>query len=103
MKTYDENSSYEEKAIDLETGEVLTPAPKKTTNSMRTLLNWGIERRGSLFPTPMKQFAAFKRAKTAKITPDRLMARWEEMERDKFWREKGFDWADVVNSFNKRP
>lgn len=104
MKTYDENSSYEEKTIDLDTREDITPSVKATTGaSMKSLLNWSEQRREQKFGTPLKQFAAFKRAKAAKISPSRLQDRWCEMEADKFWSVKGFDWSNVVMSFDKRP
>ena len=104
MKTYNEENPYEEKSIDLETGEITTHDKKSTVGaSMKFLLNWGEERRGYKVVNAPKQYKAFKRAMQAKITPDRLQARWVEMESDKFWLANGFDWMDVVNSFDKRP
>lgn len=104
MKSYNEENPYEERAIDIETGEEITPVAKPTVGaSMKFLLSWAEERRGQKFSTPGKQYAAFKRAKTAGIKPGQLQDRWEEMEEDKFWREKGFDWTNVVSSFDKRP
>lgn len=103
MKGYNENSSYEEKAIDLDTGEEITSNNKSMVGaSMKFLLNWSIERRGFPFVNNLKQYAAFKRARLAKIQPDDLRARWQEFEVDKFYKEKGFDWGMVVSSFDKR-
>jgi hypothetical protein len=103
MKTYDENKSFEEPSIDMETGEANTNAPVKGVGaSMEHLLNWSIERRGFPFVNKLKQYSAFKRAKAAKIQPEDLRVRWQEFEVDKFYKEKGFDWGTVVSSFDKR-
>ncbi len=102
MRNYNEENPYEEKAIDLETGEEVHLPVKGVGESMKSLLSWAEERRGFKFVNVIKQLAALKKARSAKIQPYHLKERWEELERDQFWAKRGFDWMDVVSSFNKR-
>lgn len=78
------------------------PKEAKISESMAHLLQWSEERRGGKFAHSKRQIEAFLAMKAIEIKPDRAKARWEEMEKDKFWREKGFDWQNVLNSFDKR-
>ncbi len=97
------SDSYEE-AIDIDSGEKISEPKSAGTDVYWELLRWGEERRGSpFFKTSIKkQFKAFSLAKAEEIMPDRLQERWQKFEKDKFWIEKGFDWMDVVMSFNKK-
>ncbi len=108
MKPYSELNSSDsyDPQIDLETGEEIVPAKKiKATDKFWELINWSTKRRGAPFlkQAIKKQFKAFAIAKDNKIGPTDLKERWIEMEDDKFWRNAGFDWMDVVTSFSKKP
>ena len=103
LGTHFADGSDGEDVIDADTGEVAAPPVKKGVLPMyRALLKWAEEKRGFGFPNATKQYAAFKAAKLAGITPDQLKARWCELARDDFFKTKGFDWTSVVSSFNRK-
>lgn len=91
-------------AIDVDTGET-TEIEKRILKGGKTvaeLLKWSEERRGSRFVQRAKQVLAICRMKAAKIAPDVVKDRWLELEEDKYWSVKGFDWTTVANSFDKK-
>ncbi len=108
MGSYREDASgdsYEE-AIDIDTGEPVRSKPKeKVLPIYQELMEWAEKRRGRKFMpgTEKKQYKAFKSARTFGLNPSQLKQRWMDMEGDKFWADKGFDWMTVVYSFNKKP
>lgn len=65
-----------------------------------SLAGWAEKRRGFKFTSIPAQLGAIGRAKRAGVSPTRLKNRWEELENET-WRN-GFDWVDVVKSFDKR-
>lgn len=69
------------------------------------LVLWAEEERGAPFLAThrLKQYKALKIARENKIKSADLKERWQEMASDKFWASNGFDWLNVVNSFNKKP
>lgn len=69
------------------------------------LIAWSERERGFPFlkTARLKQYAAFKIAGENGIPHKALVERWEEMSTDKFWQEKGYDWMNVVTSFNTKP
>lgn len=84
------------------------PKPKTDRTSKEVyfrLIKWAEGERGFPFlkGSITKQFAAFKEAKANGLKPSQMQERWGEMAGEPFWEEKGFDWMDVVKSFNKRP
>ena len=95
-------SDFFEDVVDADSGEVVKDKRTNATKSYREMLAWGENRRGAKFINITKQFKAFSVAKGAGVGPDRLRERWCEFETDNFWSKKGFDWLDVVNSFDKR-
>jgi len=96
------SDSYEE-TIDLETGDKVREAFKVNKNiAYKKMIEWAEKRRGFVFMNIPKQKKAFSQAVKYGIQPSSLYDRWEEYEKDKFWIGKGFDWMDVVVSFNKR-
>lgn len=98
----DSSDSYED-VVDSESGEIVPDVIKTDKNEAYwKLLNWSKERRGSGFMNVKKQFGAFKMARLAGIQPNELQERWIEFESNKFRIENGFDWRDVVNSFDKK-
>lgn len=76
--------------------------PKNTSKRYQELVEWLRDLTGAPMPVLGKQYAALKRAREADISVTRLKDRAEELMTDSFYRDKGFDWADVVSSFNKR-
>lgn len=90
-------------SYDPDTGErVKAVAKSKASESMMHLLTWAAKRRGFAFTNNGKQFAAMKLMKTAGIGPMAIRNRWIEMESDQYWRDKGFDFVAVANSFDRR-
>ena len=84
-------------------GEPVSPSHPKTGESMKLLLKWAEDRRGRKFTRPLVQFTAMKRMRMAKISPQAIRDRWQEMENDKYWEGKGFDFASVAASFDRKP
>ena len=105
---YDENKFSDEYDVipTDEFGNAL-PSERKPKNSklvaMTGLLKWAEARRGGKrFVNWKKQFTAMKKMKEAKISPTAIKERWEEMENDNFWKDKGFDFMSVANSFDRK-
>lgn len=76
--------------------------PKK--DAYLSMVRWAEAERGFPFLSGSitRQFAALKEAKDNKLQSVQLKERWQEMGEDKFWGDKGYDWMDVVKSFNKK-
>ena len=106
IRGYDENNPSEDlPAFDVDSGESRGPeAPRGKKEAYKALLRWAEDLRGFPFlPAGIpKQYKAFSMASAAKLSAADLKRRWIEMKDDKFWGSKGFDWFDVVNSFNKK-
>jgi len=75
-----------------------TPTPR----GYEDMCKWAEKQRGFPFVVRSKQYAALKRAKLAGLKAAELKERWEEMEGMEFWQNNGFDWTNVVASFDKR-
>lgn len=108
LGAYDESKSSDEfeSVIDADTNDTPT-LPRKATKesasaSYMEMIIWAQRRRGFNFVNAPKQFKAFSRAKEAEILPSKLKERWIEMETDPFWSKNGFDWLNVVDSFDKK-
>lgn len=69
------------------------------------LIRWSEHERGFPFlkTHKVKQYRAFKIANDNELTREQLRERWEEMSTDEFWQKTGFDWMNVVSSFNTKP
>lgn len=95
---------YEEPKID-EDGNIL-PEEKKVSGkggqAMKELLGWAKSVHGRKFTNAVKQFAAMKRARIAGFGPEDIKRKWNEMEQDDFWSEKGFDFNEVVSQLSKK-
>jgi hypothetical protein len=75
------------------------PLKKEVTNH---LFEWSERRRGFKFVNYPKQMKAFRVAKDANLKPEQLKQRWIEFETQDFWKDKGFDWTNVISSFDKK-
>ena len=107
MQKYNESdpSDSYEPTIDAETRESTNPAdpPKKNGKvSLLEVVRWAEKRRGRSFLNMGKQFNALSIMKKAKMHPNAIANRWIEMESNYFWSTKGFDFRDVLNSFDKK-
>ena len=106
FKAYDEAASFEEYSVDIDGEESADDGAPAVSQSVlkkyREMLDWSTKRRGFAFFSPPKQYKAFALARRKDISPGRMQERWTEFEGDKFREENGFDWMDVVMSFNKR-
>jgi len=94
-------SDSNELQIDSETGDEIR-ATLKAKNSMLKLLRWAEKRKGMPFANAGKQFKAMKMAKTAGYDSRDLALKWLEMEEDKYWRNKGFDFMNIINELDKK-
>lgn len=105
MGSYREDSSADshEEVVDFDTGETVKAKPRAGVLPIyKDLVEWSEKRRGFKFISVVKQYKAFKEAKTFGLGPADLKNRWLDLEADKFYAEKGFDWTTVVYSFNKK-
>ncbi len=106
MGSYSEDraSDSHEEVVDLETGEVAKPKERAgVLPAYKELVEWAEKRRGFKFISVPKQYKAFKEARTFGLDPLRdLKPRWVKMQDDPFYKDKGFDWATVVYSFNRK-
>lgn len=94
--------SYE---IREETSSVKEPEDDpRITAGYKSMIAWAESQRGFPFlkGSTLKQFKALKVARESGIKSTPLKERWVEFSEDEFWKDKGFDWMDVVRSFNKR-
>jgi hypothetical protein len=82
---------------------VIRTPQTKGGRSMAELLAWAVARRGARFPNIPKQYAAMKRMKNAGVPPERIKDRWFELENDRFFKDKGIDFAVVASSFDRKP
>lgn len=78
--------------------------PSQLLEAYKSMVRWAEgEREFPFLKSKMtKQYAALKEAKENNIKAAQLKERWQEFAGDKFWSEKGFDWTNVVASFNKK-
>lgn len=94
-----------EPIIDQDGNPLRSSGPKEKpgiAKAMRELLAWAEKKRGRKFTNVPKQYVAMKKMRLAGLKVEAICDRWEEMEGDKFWSEKGFDFTNVANSFDKR-
>ena len=94
--------TYQEPSIDIETGELI----KETDNggkAMKDLIAWAEKRRGGKFLNFAKQMKAISMMKNGDYSPSEIKERWQEMEKDDFWKTNGMDFMSVVGSFSKKP
>ena len=101
---YNENQPADsfEDVVDMDSGEVIKENKPEIKKAYDTILKWSEERRGFKFLNRIKQYSALKKARTAKIKAVDLRQRWKEMEQEEFYKKIGFDWATVVNSFDRK-
>ncbi len=76
--------------------------PKRTREAYELLLRWAEQERGAKFVNRFKQYKALKSARLIGLKAADLKERWEQMSNEKFWVENGFDWTNVVASFNRK-
>lgn len=75
---------------------------EKARDTYEPLLRWAESEHDRKFVNRVKQYTALKQAKGVGLKSVELKERWEEMEGQTFWRDKGFDWTHVVSSFNRK-
>ena len=78
-------------------------APKESGKSdvAFKVIAWSEKIANRRFVNKTKQLKAINLALKAGISPKQLVERWREMEDEEFW-EKGFDWVNVANSFDRK-
>ena len=70
---------------------------------MAGLLAWAVKRRKKKFISGPKQLKFISQMYKAGITGKDISARWVELEDQDWYQEHGLDFANVANSFDKRP
>jgi hypothetical protein len=103
---YESQKTLEADDLDGSSGD--SKSPRISGNKRKAydeLIAWSENERGFKFLVThrTKQYAAFRLANKNGITREQLMERWEEMAGETFWQKNGFDWMNVVTSFNTKP
>ena len=65
------------------------------------LLVWGMKKLGRKFTKPLMQKIHIADMLAAGNTPEDIKAKWEELEDDKFWGDKGIDFSIVSIQIDK--
>jgi len=98
---YNESESNDfEDVIDLDSQEIVQEEKKE--NKMWELIKWAEDRKKSKFLNYPKQLKAITKMKSSEITPSEIMNRWDDLEKVEYYKLNGFDFASVLNSFDKK-
>ena len=82
---------------------VVSQGKKKSwTKQYETFLTWAEKRRGFKFVNRTSQYKALQKARLAEVSPEKLYAKWEHLESDSRFEEKGFDWHTVLWELDKK-
>lgn len=92
-----------ESVVDADSGEERKGKVANASKAFQFLIDWATKRRGGGFPLLKKQYKALGMMRAAGFKTEQVMQRWEELEKDKFYEMKGFDFMDVLSSLNKKP
>lgn len=65
------------------------------------MILWAEQRKGHKFPDRPKQAGALGKILNSGFTPQRVRECWEELERDEYWGDKGFDFRAIVSEIGK--
>lgn len=107
MNKYNETSSSDsyENVIDADTGEAIAPVKviKATSAKMAEIIQWAEKLRGGKFANYPKQMKALAAMRKADISPADIKQRYENMANDRYWQEHGFDFMNVLSSFDRKP
>lgn len=96
-------SERSSQSIEIVDDAVKAPKQVKTANAVyEPLLKWAEEERGTKFVHRTKQYKALGEARDVSIKSSELKERWLEMSREDYWQKNGFDWTNVVASFNRK-
>lgn len=96
----DKDGFYEEPAFDANTGELVKPAQGNKGQNL-LLIEWAQERMGSKFMNIGKQAKCIKVMLAAGFTREDIQEKWEELEDDEFWSNKGIDFGVVLMQLSK--
>ncbi len=100
-------NNYEEPTIDIDTGEEVSQIPKVSHSQKYWELILYLEKvRGTKMPRDKqaigKQFKYLKLIRESVDKISKVKERIDEMSEDDFWKEKGFDFKNVYDSFVKK-
>lgn len=97
------NSERSSQPIQIVDEIVKAPKQVKTANAVyEPLLKWAEEERGTKFVHRTKQYKALGEARGVGVKSSELKERWLEMVGEEYWQKNGFDWTNVVASFNRK-
>lgn len=96
------NSDSYEDVVDADSGEKRSEGSSSNLK-MKEVIDWATKRRGAGFVSLPKQYKALSKCKQNNIPISGLKGRWQEFEQDEYWIRRGFDFMDVVLSFDKKP
>lgn len=92
-----------EDVVDADSGAIVKDKTANVSAKMREVISWAENRRGGKFINYPKQLKALSMLKKNNVTPNDIQNRWTDLEKDNFYRTKGLDFMDIVNSFDKKP
>jgi hypothetical protein len=96
-----ESNSFEDE-IDYSSGEKIEEPKSNQNDVMWELIKWAEDRKKSKFLNYPKQLKAISKMKSALITPSEIMNRWDDLEKVEYYKINGFDFASILNSFDKK-
>lgn len=83
-----EDGGYEEKAIDLDSGEPIVDKEEESRAKERALMEWGEKIRGKKFLDRPTQLSFIKRLKGADISPATIKQTYLELLQSEYWQEQ---------------
>ena len=68
----------------------------------KPIRSWAEQRMGKKFPNQPKQERSISVMLHSGYTREQITEKWEELEQDDFWGQRGFDFAVVLNEIGKQ-
>lgn len=100
---YDDSQSPSDGTeIDADSGEVRYSSPAKpAARPVLEIIQWAEKRTRRNFPVQGKQASCISKMFNAQYTEKQIKECWENLEKDKYWSEKGFDFGVVMSQISK--
>lgn len=95
--------NYEEKEIDIDTGEYIEEPKTNKTEGYNRAIAWADNFSGSrLRNQKLKEYTALKKIQQAGYSTDEVKRQYIEMYEEDFWRKRGISFHNVLTQLNKK-
>lgn len=91
----------EELTRETEEEEIRFQRRKPVDQNSLVVMQWAEKRTGRRFPNPGKQMGQIKTMISMGYFAEKIQAKWEELEQDDFWSQKGIDFGVVLANIAK--